>query len=1720
MDLKYRLQRLFVVLLIGAFIVQLSLIIVNAGPGTDLTIAGLINPILPILMFFFLDMFAAACSRLIKVTALYIQLSPCVFPFNGDQCDPYQITLMFGNVVTIERTRDPTIYAFNMSLIQLFVTFYMVALVIIGIYLIFMAGSPHGRSRAKDIFVKLIVGMVLVSQSPVIFQYMLDIVDSLSTGVMNNALATAPHDYSIDNAFMRNNKFCCTYIVFMFVMTLALFVAAIRYFFLYVLAALWPLAIFCYYFEFKIPFLEEIVNLRSIGQAMIRITILTMLTQLFQVFFLAVSLINITITTDSHMHDFILLICSFAGVVFTPLMAMQLLGWVGAVLHFSSTRPSTAMTRFMATMMRGYSAGDALITSSGQTLIGRNLGSGTGGPAKGAGTGFWNDVPGSGPLMGPDGSVAHYGMGGDYTGRYSAMPHWSGKNGMIGGKGRAGGNTVSGASGATGFGSAPRGRAGGRRRTGGNFARPTILPNLSPDFGQAPMGHMPGSMMPDGSDGAPAPGGGGPSGQAPAGTPSAPPSPSPGAPVDSMPMAGPPDRGMSMQSVGEGSTTLLPGAGRAQPVLVGSDMEVRTRHDPLGELGESQNQLELLRAAQAKGLEVDQEVNRLRATGERESEEAYMSGTMAAHQSYLAGDQQAAEQAQRFAAQQDRAANDIKNEGLRKALGLNKEQAGYVLEGGKVGDKMFNDNKEGVSAMAGSINTNEQEAYDNYYKKNPQLDKTTPLTEDQKGWARAEQMKRYVNNYDDRDKAIGGDYSDLGAGTSSNPVPKRVNDFKNISERAEGGFKDPVRAWDNVVQASEATGGGNRPIGDFIKTSTYSTMMGKAAGDNAPDDVLQGESTRLVRGAGLEPGVPVIPGQQPQRTVPTRPDSYPGIQQDVPEMESPEQMTANAKNSLRKGRIHATNWAKGQSRKPSQKKIDERAYNYARQDMGQQARERVANDLGLDPKSKEQTVQSRIDKASEPVLQDYHRALGTEAHSQGMDTPKASQDKAIPVRQAKPSMPEGIPASGDIQPDLADKNNVQARSDYLKAVDNLSKDIGDPQAARQLRSLGDRGLSTDELKDLRGEIGDIHKEYNSSAKDGIAKDWASSRLEDVNDYWGKRQPSATVPEAVPPTGVRPGFDAKDYSKKLNDISNEHEVERQKATSNAFNTQIPESERKDARRRAESIENERRDKARELMKELSDDEVLEVVKQNNQQREMLAQKGRISPFLGNHAEDLGATVLKERGRTDLFTEKAPTPTIVDERAEPVSRKESENYSLVQNRYTRACDNLCKDIGDPNLADQLGTLGNMGLNIEDMKSITSDVKDIHTGFKGSAKDDSARKQASGQIKEVIEHWRSRPPQPTVTPSMGQPQPTVTPSTGQPQQTIPIIEPSSSGPETVGELNLSYARTNFLKAVDALNNSLDKPDLAKGLMNLSDRGLSASELKDLTREVDEIHKELRAAPKDGSGRHRATARIGDIMDYWDKPKPTKVTAETGVSGGPIILDPSKDSKKGPLAGPDGKPLKGAAPTPSEHLLDQFGRPLQDRVGLDKKILGVDGRPSGEGPSGSGKILGADGRPIGEEPSGGGKILGPDGKPIGEEPSGGGVILGPDGKPIRIVPPPEIDATIALERNVLMHHELFNQSLSEMNGTKVMTKDGIEALILGHTEDGKIRCRTSDGKKDSEIEVSPDEITEVLPEDEDKIASLMASHNIDPSKESDYKVVMDVCDGCGKVYMKVVKK
>ncbi len=306
---------------------------------------------------------------------VFTQINPCVFAPSGD-CEAYVIHLIDGGQVEFSMPEDQGIRAVNVRIMEMLQLFYALAIIMIGIYLIFMSGSPQGRVNAKDMFVRVFVGMVLVSLSPAIFQFMLDIVREICDTLIQTALSRSSVTTVSTVVFtFTEAKYCCTMLFFLIVTAIAAPLAAYRYFLVYVMACIFPLILFMFFTDIPNP----LFSMRGIGTRLWKFTILIFMVQILQTLFLCVGLMLANTAYAPTLLDFILMLAAYLGVLLAPMVGMQMMGWIGALVTVSGVRPVTQMTRFLGTWMRSGSVATAVTTSAQLFTIGRLVGDHVGG---------------------------------------------------------------------------------------------------------------------------------------------------------------------------------------------------------------------------------------------------------------------------------------------------------------------------------------------------------------------------------------------------------------------------------------------------------------------------------------------------------------------------------------------------------------------------------------------------------------------------------------------------------------------------------------------------------------------------------------------------------------------------------------------------------------------------------------------------------------------------------------------------------------------------------------------------------------------------------------------------------------------------------------------------------------------------------------------------------------------------------------------------------------------------------------------------------------------------------------------------------------------------------------------------------------------------------------------------------------------------------------------
>ena len=80
---------------------------------------------------------------------------------------------------------------------------YILAIVLLGIYIQFLSASPRGRSRAKSMLTNMVIGMVIISTAPNLLDVFLNISQGVTENILNQGKAEVEITTSIYTGVMR-----------------------------------------------------------------------------------------------------------------------------------------------------------------------------------------------------------------------------------------------------------------------------------------------------------------------------------------------------------------------------------------------------------------------------------------------------------------------------------------------------------------------------------------------------------------------------------------------------------------------------------------------------------------------------------------------------------------------------------------------------------------------------------------------------------------------------------------------------------------------------------------------------------------------------------------------------------------------------------------------------------------------------------------------------------------------------------------------------------------------------------------------------------------------------------------------------------------------------------------------------------------------------------------------------------------------------------------------------------------------------------------------------------------------------------------------------------------------------------------------------------------------------------------------------------------------------
>jgi hypothetical protein len=264
------------------------------------------------------------------------------------------------------------------QIIGLFVPVYVIALIVIGIYFIFVSTDPASRARAKDNLMKLIFSMVLITLSLEIYSIFLDVSLALSKAVLSGVYIEGNNVAIGAFGLVSLASGSVVPIVFLLVLVVAGASVALRHVMVYFMAVLFPLTIFLYFFDYT----------REAGSKLLKHTFMSIFTQVVQAFILAVTVaaMNSAGTTgllDNTSSSFLCIFVSMGGFVMlavAPLIMLGVMEWIGA---------AAAMAGSVLSFVPGMQVAGAILTAAGNVAAGMGPGGLiAGGTAYGLGSSF------------------------------------------------------------------------------------------------------------------------------------------------------------------------------------------------------------------------------------------------------------------------------------------------------------------------------------------------------------------------------------------------------------------------------------------------------------------------------------------------------------------------------------------------------------------------------------------------------------------------------------------------------------------------------------------------------------------------------------------------------------------------------------------------------------------------------------------------------------------------------------------------------------------------------------------------------------------------------------------------------------------------------------------------------------------------------------------------------------------------------------------------------------------------------------------------------------------------------------------------------------------------------------------------------------------------------------------------------------------------------------
>ena len=250
---------------------------------------------------------------------------------------------------------------------------FVLLLVVSGFYLTLMSGSPAGRSRAKSLFWKLLIVMILVSLSLDIFELLVAMSEALSRKILAevNPSVTPLDVFPITYALMA--------IVGLFLTVFGIIPILIslgaRWILLLIMAALFPLALLFSFLD--LPVLGSMT--KEIGMKMLRYSLAVIFAQPVQALMLAITITaynSIGLSFSGFFIPLIMLIAGLIAITAAPLIVLGVMRWIGGafmLLGLLAALKGNIAASYAATTIGGIMMGQgpsSLLAAGGTATFG------------------------------------------------------------------------------------------------------------------------------------------------------------------------------------------------------------------------------------------------------------------------------------------------------------------------------------------------------------------------------------------------------------------------------------------------------------------------------------------------------------------------------------------------------------------------------------------------------------------------------------------------------------------------------------------------------------------------------------------------------------------------------------------------------------------------------------------------------------------------------------------------------------------------------------------------------------------------------------------------------------------------------------------------------------------------------------------------------------------------------------------------------------------------------------------------------------------------------------------------------------------------------------------------------------------------------------------------------------------------------------------------------